>query len=733
MPIRSTPPADPSPPTAAATAAEPIPAAAEAPPGLAPVADLRSPELYLNRELSLLGFHARVFEQARDASLPLLERLRFLCIASSNLDEFFEVRVAGLKKQLELGTAHTPPDRISVPDLIGRIGDRVHELVAQQYDLLNRELLPALEAEGIRFLRRSRWTPAQRAWIRRYFEDQVAPILSPIRLDPAHPFPRVLNKALHFILHIDGVDAFGHEAKHAVIQAPRVLPRFIRIPPEVADTGGDDFVFLTSVIHAHVADLFPGLEVKGCYQFRVTRDSDLMVDEEEVEDLREALEGELTSRRFGEAVRLEIADDCPDAISQFLLDRFDLEAADLYRVHGPVNLARLIALPEQVSRPDLKFPVFVQGLPPGLSGQGTDMFELISRGDVLVHHPFQSFSAVLDFVRQAASDPDVLAIKQTLYRAGSESMLEDLLLEAALAGKEVTTVVELRARFDEEANISLADRLQEAGAHVVYGVVGYKTHAKMLMVVRREGDGLKRYVHLATGNYHAKTTRLYTDIGLFTCDPAMCEDVHKMFMQLTSLGQDTELEKLLQCPFTLFDTLIAKIEAEADSARAGLPARIIAKMNALVEPRVIEALYQASRAGVEIDLIVRGICCLRPGVPGVSDNIRVRSIVGRFLEHTRIFYFENGGERQVFCASADWMPRNLHKRVETCFPIESPALAEQLIEQGLLLYLRDNTQAWLMGEDGEYRRAQPGPGEPPVSAQQQLLTELADRIDRGDV
>ena len=495
----------------------------------------------------------------------------------------------------------------------------------------------------------------------------------------------------------------------------------IRMPPSECAGGPNDFIFLTSIIHAHVGDLFPGMEVLGCYQFRVTRNSELFVDEEEVDDLLRAVEGELSQRSYGDEVRLEVADNCPAEVTGFLLEQFELTPSDLYSVNGPVNLNRLMMLPDLVDRPDLKFASFTPGLPACFALAG-DIFKVIRSGDVLLHHPFESFMPVLDFLRQAASDPHVLAIKQTLYRTGPDSAVVDALVQAARSGKEVTVVVELRARFDEEANIALANRLQQVGAHVVYGVVGYKTHAKMVLVVRREEDRLRHYVHLGTGNYHTRTARIYTDYGLFTCDETFGEDVHKLFLQLTSLGRSSKLSKLLQSPFTLYHGLLERIEREAAAARQGKPARIIAKMNALVEEEVIRALYRASQAGVEIRLIVRGICCLRPGIPGVSENIRVRSIVGRFLEHSRVFYFHNHGEEELFCSSADWMDRNLHRRVETCFPIEHGDLRERVIRD-LGYYLRDNMQAWELQSDGSYRRA-PCDDEP-FSAQQTLLTEMA--------
>ena len=685
--------------------------------------NLDNPDLYINRELSLLAFHRRVLEQARDPETPLLERLRFLCIAGSNLDEFFEVRVGGLMQQVSYGSVQAGPDNLSPTEVLARISPIAHALIRDQYSLLNDEMLPALEREGIRFLRRGGWTTAQKEWIGTYFEEQILPIVSPIRMDPAHPFPRVHNKGLHFIVLLEGQDAFGLEGGMAVVQAPRPLPRLIRLPESVA-SGPHDFVFLSSIIHAHVGDLFPGMEVTDCYQFRVTRNSDLFVDEEEVDDLLRALEGELPSRRYGDAVRLEVDDTCPPDVVAFLRQRFDLGEAQLYRVHGPVNLHRLMTLPDLVDRPDLKYPSFTPGLPVRLSQQD-GIFEAIAAGDFLLHHPFESFVPVIDFVRQASTDPDVLAIKQTLYRTGSESVLVDSLVTAARAGKEVTVVIELRARFDEEANISLASRLQEAGAHVVYGIVGYKTHAKMLLVVRREGSSLKRYTHLGTGNYHARTARAYTDYGLLTADPDIGEDVHRIFMQLTSLGTATKLHRLLQSPFSLHKAMIEYIDNEAQAARSGKPARIVAKMNAIIEPEVIRALYRASQAGVPIDLIVRGICGLRPGVPGVSDNIRVRSIVGRFLEHTRAVYFENAGKPLIYCSSADWMGRNLHRRVETCFPVLDRRLKRRIYKEGLEPYLADDTQAWLMRSDGSYERAVRNP-EQPKAAQKLLLTKLAE-------
>jgi len=687
--------------------------------------DLYHPSLYIHRELSLLEFHRRVLAQARDASLPLLERLVFICIASSNLDEFYEVRVAGLKQQAEFGSIQAGPDNLSPQEALRRISVAAHEIVEEQYQLLNEIILPALEQEGICFLRRDQWNDRQRKWIREYFDDQLLPILSPIGLDPAHPFPRILNKSLNFIVALEGKDAFGRDSGMAVVQAPRSLPRLIALPPELCEQRFC-FVFLSSIVHAYVEDLFPGMKVTGCHQFRLTRNSDLFVDEEEVDDLLRALQGELPGRRYGDCVRLEVADNCPDKTLNFLMRQFGFKDKDeVFQVNGPVNLHRLMALPSLVDRPDLKFPSFTPGLPKNL-GRTSNIFTAIKEGDILLHHPFHAFTPVIDFVKQAAVDPQVLAIKQTLYRTGPDSVLVDALVEAAKANKEVTVVVELRARFDEEANISLANRLQEAGAHVVYGVVGYKTHAKMLMVVRREGKNLRRYVHLGTGNYHAKTSRIYTDYGLFTCNHDIGEDVHKMFMQLTSLGRGSKLKKLLQSPFTLHSGLIERIEREAQFAQQGKSTHIMAKVNAINEPEIIRALYKASMAGVKIDLIVRGICCLRPGVPGISETIQVRSIVGRFLEHTRSYYFYNDGNPEMYCASADWMERNLLRRVEECYPVEDPALKQQVIEH-LELYLNDNIQAWVLDSNGVYHLAELEENGEEISAQRTLLKDLAEK------
>ena len=666
---------------------------------------LTSPTLYINRELSFLEFNRRVLEQAKKDDVPLLERLRFLCISSSNLDEFFEIRVAGLKQQEALGAAHRAADNFSAAEQLRRIAESARALLAEQYRVLNEILFPLFHSEGIRFLRRDEWEKKQRQWIKRFFNHELEPILTPIGLDPAHPFPRLLNKSLNFIVTLEGKDAFGRSSGMAIVQAPRALPRVVRLPAE-GQNAAYEFVFLSSIIHAHVDELFPGMKASGCYQFRVTRNSDLFVDEEEVDDLLRALEGELSSRRFGDAVRMELADDCPGHVERFLQAQFGLSDADVFRCNGPVNLMRMMEIPDLVDRPDLKYPGFTPRISPRIQ-RAQDMFAAIREGDVLLHHPFDSFAPVVDFLRQAASDPNVLAIRQTLYRTGADSAVVKALVDAAANGKEVLVVIELRARFDEAANIELATNLQEVGAQVVYGIVGYKTHAKMSMAIRREGRELVRYVHLGTGNYHARTARLYTDYGLFTCDAAFGEDVQRIFTQLTTMGSARRLKKMLQSPFSLHRTILQRIDAEVEGAKAGQPARIIAKMNALIEPRSIRALYRASQAGVRIDLVVRGMCALRPGIEGVSENIRVISVIGRFLEHTRAFYFENGGEPLVYLASADWMGRNFFNRVETFFPVEDEALRSAVVKD-LELYLADTT-AWELQADGAYgQRKRPG-------------------------
>ena len=689
-----------------------------------PAIDFKKPEYYINRQLSLIEFNWRVLQQARDESIPLLERLRFLCIFSTNMDEFFEIRVAGMQQKVELRAQHNEPDNISAKQVLKSISQRAHELVDEQYQLLNFILDNQLAEENIRFLRRTEWNTCMDSWLKDYFDNELLPIISPLALDPAHPFPRILNKSLHFIVSLKGKDAFGRNSGLAIVQIPRALPRIIQLPHEECDCGPNDFVFLSSVVHAYVGSLFPGMSVKGCYQFRVTRNSDLYVDEEEIDDLLRAVEGELGSRRYGDAVRLEAAHDCPGELCNYLLDKFELSEQDLYQVDGPVNVNRLNEVYDLINRPELKYKPFVPAIPTKVTLK-SDIFENIRKQDVLLHHPYESFAPVVDFIRQAANDPNVLAIKQTLYRTGPSSAVVNALVKASKLGKEVTVVVELRARFDEEANITLAAKLQEAGAHVVYGVVGYKTHAKMLLIIRREAQHLRQYAHLGTGNYHSRTARLYTDYGLFTSNKKICEDVNRVFHQLTSMGQTKNLNKLLQSPFTLQDTLEAKIERERLHAAQGKDGRIIIKLNSLVDAEMISALYQASADGVKIDLIIRGMCALRPGLEGISENIKVTSIIGRFLEHDRVVYFKNDDNPEVYISSADWMERNLYHRVEIATPIENKALQDRIINE-LEYYLMDNTQAWIMDENGVYTQATPENGKEPFISQEKFLEDLAE-------
>ena len=679
-----------------------------------------SSDLLLNRELGLIEFNRRVLAQAEDASLPLLERLKFICIVSSNMDEFFEVRVAWLKDNAEHNPDRILADGSTPARVLARVSLAAHELVERQYHILRETILPALAEQDIHFLRRGTWTAEQRQWIRDYFFREVLPVLTPIGLDPSHPFPKLLNKSLNFAIELEGRDAFGRNSGIAIVQAPRILPRVIRLPEALAGKNG--FIFLSSVVHQHIDELFAGMTVKGFYQFRVTRNSELTVEEEELKNLRTALQGELRQRQYGEAVRLEIAENCPAHMEDFLLAQFNLQREDIYRVDGPVNLVRLMQVPDMVEAPRLKFSAFVPALPTALTKKA-NLLGAIRKQDILLHHPFQTFQPVIDLLNIGATDPQVVAIKMTVYRTGTESALMESLIAAARAGKQVTVVVELMARFDEEANISWASRLEEAGAHVVYGVYGYKIHAKMLMVVRREDGVLRRYVHLGTGNYHPRTARLYTDFGLMTCNEDIANDVNDLFVQITGLGRASKLKHLLASPFTLHPGMVERIKREAAHARAGKPAQIIAKMNALLEPQIIEALYEASQAGVKIQLIVRGVCALRPGVEGVSDNISVRSIVGRFLEHTRIFYFKNEGREDLYIASADWMGRNFFRRIETCVPILDKRLKQRIIREGLRPYLVDNVNTWEMQENGSYRRKVSRAK--PHCAQAELMTELA--------
>ncbi len=683
--------------------------------------DLSNPDYYINREISLLQFNQRVLEQAFDDSLPLLERLNFLLIFSRNIDEFFEIRIAGLKMQLKLDQARPGPDGLLPQETLKILSTLCHEAEAKKYGVFNDILLPALEKEQIHILPRGSWDEKQSNWIKRYFKAQVAPVLTPIGLDLAHPFPRLANKSLNFIVSLEGKDAFGRQLGLAIIPAPRSLPRIIALPESISPKN-HSFVFLSSIIHDHASSLFPGMTAQGCYQFRITRNADFILNEGEVENLPDALKGELFSRQFGEAVRMEIAENCPSKIIDFLLQEFNLTEDDLYKVDGPVNLGRMGSL-ITLDLPDLKYPRFVPNIPKELN-DSENYFDVIGRQDLLLHHPYESFIPVVDFIGQAAQDPDVVAIKTTLYRTGKNSRIVMHLIEAARNGKEVTAVVELKARFDEESNIHLADRLQEAGAVVVYGIVGYKTHAKMTLVVRKEGKKLNRYVHLGTGNYHETNARIYTDYSLLSSDEELCEDVHKLFQELTGMGRVLKMKKMFHAPFTLHSNIIKFIKNEAENARSGKKAEILLKMNALTETSIIEALYEASQAGVSINLIIRSICCLKPGVKGVSDNIHVFTTVDRFLEHSRVYYFYNNKEPLLFCSSADSMDRNMHSRVEAFFPITDTKLAERVKNESFTTYFTNNKKIWTLLEDGSYKMLTVK-DEHAQSPQQILLSKLA--------
>ena len=682
--------------------------------------DLNHSGYYENRELSYFQFNLRVLEQAKNEKTPLLERLMFLLIFSSNLDEFFEIRVSGLKKQLGFGRQRPGADGQYAEQVLKTLHTQVRAALADQYRILNDDLFPSLAAENIRFLARHEWDEALKEWTQAYFFDEVVPVVSPLGLDPAHPFPRLVNKSLNFILSLDGKDAFGRDSGLAIVPAPRSLPRLIKVPEHILPSG-DNFVFLSSIIHAYVDEFFPGMSVTECHQFRVTRNSDLEMSNVEVEDFAMALKGELHSRRFGAATKLEVGEECPEKLTHFLLDHFDLTEDELFTLDGPVNLQRLMALFDMVDRPDLRFPKFSPGLPSALNGHGS-LFAAVAKEDRLLLHPYESFLPIIDWVRQAAKDPSVLSIKQTLYRTNESSELVQALAEAARFGTEVTVVIELRARFDEEENIRFASILQEAGAVVVYGVMGYKTHAKMLLFVRREGNTLKRYAHLGTGNYHRKNSLIYTDYSLLTADAEICADVHKVFQQITGMGKKIHPNQLIHAPFNLKKSLLAMITQESQAAAEGKPARIVAKLNALTDPDMIKALYSASRAGVTIDLIIRGICCLKPGIAGVSENIRVVSIIGRFLEHARVYYFSNASP-QLYCSSADWMERNLSNRIEVCFPILKKKHAARILEE-LDLSLQDVHQSWELGPKGQYLPLTPdGEAKDSGLGVQQLLLE----------
>jgi polyphosphate kinase len=683
------------------------------------VPDFASP-LYLDRELSMLAFNERVLAMAGRDDVPLAERLRYICIVSSNLDEFFEVRVSDLAEAMR-------NDGVAAAAVYRGVLLRAHGLVRKQYALFNEVIMPALQQRGVVILNHAQRTVEQRDWVRAYFQREVRPLLSPIGLDPSHPFPQVLNKSLNFVLQLHGKDAFGRPSAIAILKVPRVLPRVIPVPEALAG-GQQAFVLLTSAIRAHLQDLFPDREVSGFSQFRVTRDSELTIDEQEVHNLRHALRMELTQRHFGNAMRLEVLQTCPAPLQHLLQTQFQLSDEAVFRVDGPVNLVRLNQLVDHLTHGDLRWAPFLPAWPARIA-RGTDIFSALKQGDLLLHHPYESFEPVTEFLRQAGTDPSVAAIRMTLYRTGISSTVVDLLEDAARRGKEVTAVVELKARFDEEANINLAERLEAVGAQVVYGVMGLKTHGKLTQVLRREQvDGqpvLIPYVHLGTGNYHSVTTKLYTDFGMLTANPDICADVDKVFMHLTSLTKIERLKHLWMAPFTLHRNLLKALSGEVAAAAAGKPARVIAKMNSLTDEAMINALYEASQAGVAIDLIVRGACVLRPGVKGLSDNIRVRSIVGRFLEHHRIYYFENSGDPLVYLSSADWMGRNLFRRIEIAWPVLEPKLARRVFNEGLKPYLDETMEAWKLGSDGRYRAPRrPNGG---TCAQQELLDRLAAR------
>lgn len=680
------------------------------------------PLVLLNRERAILQFNRRVLAQARRDDVPLLERLRYLTIVSSNLDEFFEVRVADM-----LEASRNPGSGVTNAD-VAAVAQAAHELIDEQYALLNDELTPALKREGIVVVNHAERSEAQRQWVERFFESQVRPLLVPVSLDPSHPFPLVANKSLNFIVRLSGRDAFGRENHVAIVKVPRALPRVIRLPDDICD-GRQGFVLLTSVIRAHLAELFPGREVESFSQFRVTRDSDLEVDEDDVTNLRQALRSGLTLRHFGLAIRLEVVSSCPPNLYNLLLEQFSLPESALYKVNGPVNLVRLTQLIDQADGAALRFPPFEPSWPEGRLPRNQGIFERLRQTDVLLHHPFESFDPVVQFLREAVMDPDVLAIKQTIYRTGTQSVLMDLLIEAARRGKEVLAVVELKARFDEEANINWAERLEAVGVQVVYGVVGLKTHAKLLLVTRREpspGKGprgatrLRRYVHLSTGNYNPRTARLYTDMGMLSADPGLAADADNVFLQLASQTKARAPQHLVTAPFHLHRKLLRHIGQVAEAARAGRPARVVAKINALTDPGVMQALVAASQAGASIDLIVRGACMLPPGVPGHTHNIRVRSVVGRFLEHSRILYFRWGpgeDDEVLYLSSADWMSRNLFRRIEIAWPVRDARLRQRVIDEGLVPYLHDEADAWRLDAEGRYRRI----AERGLSAQQALL------------
>ena len=672
----------------------------------------------LDRDGSILAFNERVLDWAKRPEVPLLERLRYLCIVSSNLDEFFEVRADLHMSAFRNGDAKG----IYNIKTFETVYHTARDLVAEQYSLYNAVLLPSLHKVGIKLLSHGERNLVQKKWVQDYFRREVKPLLVPVGLDPAHPFPQVANKSLNFIVQLSGKDAFGKSNDIAIVKVPRVLPRVIPLPAKVAGHG-KAFVLLSSVIRAHLNDLFPGREVGQFSQFRVTRNSDLSVDEEEVENLRTALRKGLQHRQYGQALRLEVSDSCSEHLSDFLLKQFSLPKSALFRAAGPVNLVRLSQLIDLVDDPALLFPAYQSSFPKQLK-QGESIFARMQNGDVLIHQPFESFDGVLAFLKEAVEDPQVLAIKQTIYRTGSDPAMMNLLREAVRRGKEVTAVVELKARFDEEANINWAEQLESVGAQVVYGVVGLKTHAKMLLVTRREGRVLKRYGHLSTGNYNPRTAKLYTDLSYLTCDARMTADMDTLFVHLASPSRLGRMNKLWAAPFLLQNNMVQKIESVGAAAAKGLPARIVAKMNSLTDPVLIHALISAGQKGAQIDLIVRGACMLPAGIPGKTDNIRVRSIIGRFLEHSRVFFFEADTVQDIYLSSADWMSRNMTRRVELAWPVLELSLRQRLIDECLLAYLHDTRNAWTLDADGKYRRVEKQ-GRKPQSAQALLMQKYS--------
>ncbi len=682
---------------------------------------------YINRELSWLEFNHRVLEEAQDRRNPLFERVKFFCIVSSNLDEFFEVRVAGLKQQLQSGVGERSPDGLTAGECYRAVARRVRQLVDEQYACWRDVLVPELARQGVYFRQPTELAAADQEWLDRFYRAEVRPVVTPLAIDPAHPFPQLLNKSLNLIVSLRAKVNGKKRRRLAVVQVPRVLPRLIEVPRR---NGTQERVFLEALIGHYLADLFPGTLILGYWQFRVTRNSELYIDEEEVANLLKAVETQVHNRLKGEAVRLEVEPACPAEIREELLRTLNLRPEDLYLIDGPLHPGRLMDLGVGEAAPELRDPPFLAPIGPALRDQ-PDHFAVIRRQDVLLHHPYESFESVVAFLEQAAADPRVLAIKQTLYRTGGDARIVGALMEAVKRGKQVTAVVELKARFDEANNIEWSRRLEEAGVHVVYGLVGYKIHCKMTLVVRRDEDGLRRYVHLGTGNYNPTTARLYTDVGLFTAHPELGEDATNLFNLLTGICQFQETRKLLVAPFTLHERLCTAIRREADHARRGLPARIIAKMNSLVDQQIIDTLYEASQAGVKIDLIVRGICCLRPGKPGLSDNITVRSIVGRFLEHSRIFYFENACQPEVLVGSADWMPRNFFRRIEVVFPIEDGNLRDRLIRELTSVLLADNVKARELHPDGSYHRLRIGRTARRVNAQAELMDQARREAQPG--